>query len=215
MAENMEWENEAPQLAKLKKSNPFTVPENYFDELGERINQCVFINSLQEIESSGFNVPENYFDTLATQITSRVALEQFKNEDSQGFVVPKGYFENLQQNITAKTVSTENVKKNVKSVKKTVKLWHQPLFKYVVAASLVIVSTTGWFANKQYQNKQLRSAELAREQLLYDIDESLIVEYVQESQNTKTANVADSENVNEMEDYILDNFSTTDLSNNL
>lgn len=204
MAENMEWENEAPQLAKLKKSNPFTVPENYFDELGERINQSVFINSLQEIESSGFNVPENYFETLATQITSRVALEQFKNEDSQGFVVPNGYFENLQQNITAKTVDTKNVKK-------TVKLWHQPLFKYAVAASLVIVSTTGWFASKQYQNKQLRKTELAREQLLYDIDESVIIEYVQESQNTKTANVTDSE----MEDYILDNFSTTDLSNNL
>jgi hypothetical protein len=55
MAENMEWENEAPALAKLKKSNPFTVPANYFDELGERINQSVFLSSLKKEE--GFTTP--------------------------------------------------------------------------------------------------------------------------------------------------------------
>jgi len=202
MAENMEWENEAPQLAKLKKSNPFTVPNQYFEELGERINQSVFISNLEKTENAGFNVPSNYFETLESQIQARVTLEQFKDE-TQGFAVPSGYFENLQQNIIAKTTETKVVK--------TVKLWHQPLFKYAVAACLVIASTTGWFANVHFQNKQLRKTELAKEQILYDIDESVILEYLQESQNVKTANVTDGE----MESYILDNFSTNDLSNNL
>lgn len=204
MAENMEWENEAPQLAKLKRVNPFTVPNQYFDELEERINQSVFISKLEKTENAGFNVPSNYFETLENQINSRIVLEQFKNE-TQGFSVPDGYFEKLQQNIVAKTTET----------KKTFKLWHQPIFKYAVAACLVIASTTGWFANVHYQDKQLRNAELAKEQLLYDIDESVILEYVQESQNVKTANVTDGQSVNEMESYILDNFSTNDLSNNL
>ncbi|MFN0256869.1 hypothetical protein [Pedobacter ureilyticus] len=201
MAENMEWENEAPQLAKLKKSNPFTVPSYYFEGLEERINQSVFINSLQKNEDTGFTVPLHYFDKLEEQIKTRVSLEQFKDGEQNGFAVPNGYFEKLQQSITAQT--TER--------KKTIKLWHQPLFKYAVAACLVIASTTGWFANEHYQNKQLRKTELAKEQMLYDIDESVIMEYMQEAQNVKTANVTDSE----MENYILDNFSTNDLSNNL
>ena len=200
MAENMEWENEAPKLAKLDRTNPFTVPSDYFEELQERINQSVFISSLQKSEGSGFTVPTNYFDELQSQITSKITLAQF-TEESTGFKVPDGYFEQLQQNIEAKTTST----------KKAVKLWQKPLFKYTVAASLVLASTTGWFANEQYQNKQLRKTELAKEQLLYDIDESVILEYVQENQNAKTANVTDSE----MESYILDNFSSHDLSNNL
>lgn len=200
MAENMEWENEAPKLASLKKSSPFTVPSNYFEELGERINQSVFISQLEQTESAGFTVPSNYFENLESEISARVALEQLKTE-TQGFSVPEGYFEKLQQNIASKTTET----------KKPVKLWHQPLFKYAVAACLVIASTTGWFTNKKYQTKQLRSTELAKEQLLYDIDESVILEYVQESQNVRSANVTDGE----MESYILDNFSTNDLSNNL
>lgn len=201
MADNMEWENEVPQLAKLKKSNPFTVPSNYFEELNERINQSVFISSLEKKEHNGFNTPTSYFETLENQIKSRISLEQFKDGDQEGFAVPSGYFEKLQQNITAQT--TEK--------KKSIKLWHQPLFKYAAAACLVIASTTGWFANEHYQDKQLRKTELAKEQLLYDIDESVIMEYVQEAQNVKTASFTDTE----MENYILDNYSTSDLSNNL
>jgi len=201
MAENMEWENEAPQLAKLKKSNPFTVPENYFGELEERIHQSVFMSSLEKTANAGFTTPPNYFENLSEQIISQAQLSTLVNEQQQGFNVPDGYFDQLQQHISAKTIGA----------KKTVKLWHQPLFKYAVAACLVVASTTGWFANKQYQSHQLRKTELAKEQLLYDIDESVIIEYVQEAQHVKTANVTDSE----MENYILDNFSTTDLSNNL
>ncbi|WP_113639644.1 hypothetical protein [Nubsella zeaxanthinifaciens] len=200
MADNMEWENEAPELAKLEKKNPFTVPAHYFDELSERTQSLIFIESLKREGNSGFEVPANYFKTLEEQINSRLTIEQLTATSESGFKVPDGYFNQLQSNIVAKTKST-----------KTVKLWHKPLFKYAVSACLVLASTTGWFANKQYQETKLRNTELAKEQLLYDIDESVILEYVQETQNTKTANVSDSE----MENYILDNFSAHELSNSL
>jgi len=201
MAENMEWENEAPQLAKLKKVNPFTISSNYFEELNERIHQSVFIDALKKSEQAGFITPENYFETLQNQITSRISLEKFKDGNHDGFALPYGYFEKLNLNIAAQT--TEN--------KKVIKLWHRPLFKYAVAACFVISTITGWFANEHYQNKQLRNSELAKEQMLYDIDESTIMEYMQEAQHVQTASFTDTE----MENYILDNFSTSDLSNNL
>jgi hypothetical protein len=201
MADNMEWENEAPTLAKLKRSNPFTVPTNYFDELSQRTESLIFIESLSKKDIQGFSVPNNYFETLHEQISSRIAIEQLTATANEGgFKVPEGYFNQLQADITAKT-----------KLPKTIKLWHKPLFKYAVSACLVLASTTGWFANKQYQATKLRNTELAKEQLLYDIDESVILEYIQETQNTKTANVSDSE----MENYILDNFSAHELSNSL
>jgi len=197
----MEWENEAPQLAKLKKANPFTVPSNYFEELNERIHQSLFIDALKKSKQTGFSAPENYFENLESQITTRISLEQFKDGNQEGFAVPSGYFEKLSRNIAAQTTGN----------KKVIKLWHRPLFKYAAAACLVISTTTGWFANEYYQNKQLRKTELAKEQMLYDIDEGTIMEYMQEAQNVKTVSFTDTE----MENYILDNFSTSDLSNNL
>lgn len=200
MADNMDWEKEAPHLAQLERKNPFTVPAHYFDELSQRTQSLIFIESFKNESGSGFEVPANYFETLEAQISSRLTIEQLMANSENGFKVPDGYFEQLEANISAKTRSP-----------KTVKLWQKPLFKYAVSACLVLASTTGWFANKQYQETKLRNTELAKEQMLYDIDESVILEYMQETQNTKTANVSDSE----MESYILDNFSAHELSNSL
>jgi hypothetical protein len=198
MAENMDWENEAPNLAKLDKSNPFKVPSNYFDELEERVHAAIFIEELAKQKSSGFKVPASYFDNLTFDINRQVNINKYNSTKQQGFVTPDGYFENLQQKIAEKT-----------GAKKSIKLWHQPLFKYAVAASLVLVSTTGWFANKTYQEKQTRKVELVSEQMLYNIDEEVILEYLREDYSAK--NIPTS---HEMESYILDNFSTADLSNN-
>lgn len=202
MAENMDWEKDAPQLAGLKKSTPFSVPPQYFEGLTERINQAVFINNIaiEKTIDAGFSTPKNYFETLQDQLVSRIALEELKKEH-QGFTVPDHYFETLSKNISAKTINT----------RKTAKLWHRPIFKYGAAACLAIVATTGWYINSSYQTKKANNIELAKEQLLYDIDENVIIEYINENKNAKTASLSDSE----MEDYILDNFSTSDLSNNL
>ena len=201
MAENMDGENEAPGLINLTRSNPFTTPSNYFDELTGRINQSVFVSNLAKTEGDGFTTPPHYFETLKDEITAQINLGDYHAKDGEGYKIPSGYFEELTKKIEAKTVVQ----------KKAVKLWSQPLFKYAVAACLVVASSTSWLGYQKYQSTQINKVELAKDQTLYDIDESVITEYILENQQAKTS----SATTVEMENYILDNFSTRDLSNNL
>ena len=60
---------------------------------------------------------------------------------------------------------------------------------------------------------QTQTEELANEQLLYDIDESTIIEHL-ETQNTTTLNNTSASDT-EMENYLLSNFSSSDLSHEL
>jgi len=203
--ENMEWEKEAPQLASLPRTTPYSVPDNYFNELQNRINQSVFVDGLMQKENQGFTVPQNYFEDLGNQIQSRIALEQIKSlVNTDGFKTPDNYFEKLQTNILSKT--TEAPQKS-----KTVRLWGSGLIRYASAACFVVVTASVLYFNQQSRIQQTASLELAKEQVLYDIDESTILEHIQESQTATTNTVSDTE----MENYILDNFTSTDLSNNL
>ncbi len=64
----------APQLSKLDKSNPFKVPDGYFDSLPEMIQQK--INAVPDLErmnrENPFHVPEGYFDSLPAVIQQRI-----------------------------------------------------------------------------------------------------------------------------------------------
>ncbi|TCC86983.1 hypothetical protein EZ428_22520 [Pedobacter frigiditerrae] len=203
--ENMEWEKEAPQLASLPRTTPYSVPDNYFNELQNRINQSVFVDGLMQKENQGFNVPQNYFEDLANQIESRIASAQIKSlVKTDGFKTPANYFETLQADILSKTSGTTQETKFVR-------LWGSDLMKYASAACLFMVIGSGLYFTQQSKVTQTASLELAKEQALYDIDESTILEHIQESQAATVTTVSDTE----MENYILDNFSSTDLSNNL
>ncbi len=203
--ENMEWEIEAPYLANLSKTTPYGVPDQYFDDLQVRIQQSIFLENLGQKENQGFTVPTGYFDELSSQIESRVCVEEIRAlVKSDGFKTPVNYFEQLQANIIDKTTA-----KQVKP--KVVKLWHTDLMKYASAACILILTASGLYLNQQNAIKELRSNEIAKEQVLYDIDESVIIEHLQESSNASMNNASNTE----MENYILDNFSSNDLSNNL
>ena len=71
-----------------------------------------------------------------------------------------------------------------------------------------------------YQNstntvQQVQSAETVNEQMLYDIDESTIIDHL-ETQNATSSNIkTTSASDTEMENYILSNFSSSDLSQEL
>jgi hypothetical protein len=203
--ENMEWEKEAPQLASLSRTMPFSAPDNYFDELQNRINQSIFVDGLMQRENQGFTVPQNYFEDLSNQIESRVAVEQMKSlAKTDGFKTPLNYFETLQADILSKTSGATQKTK-------VMRLWGSDFMKYASAACLFLVIGSGLYFTQQSKVTQTASLELAKEQVLYDIDESTILEHIQESQTATTNSVSDTE----MENYILDNFSSTDLSNNL
>jgi hypothetical protein len=180
------------------------VPDGYFDDLQTNINHAVFLDSLKQNEGLGFKVPENYFEELSSQIESSIAAEELKALiQHDGFKTPANYFDQLQTKILSKT--SESINKT-----KVVKLWHREAMKYVSAACFFVVIASVLFMKQQYEVKQVAQTELANEQILYDIDERVIFEHIEESQTAgATASSA------EMESYILDNFSSSDLANNL
>jgi hypothetical protein len=203
--EDMEWEKEAPQLASLPKTMPYSVPDNYFNELQARINQSVFVDGLMQGENQGFTVPQNYFEDLGKQIESRIATEEIRSlAATDGFTTPANYFENLQAQILNKTAQAT-------PKTKVVRFWNSDLIRYASAACLFMLIGSGLYFTQQSKVQQTASVDLASEQLLYDIDENTILEHIQESQAATTTTVSDTE----MENYILDNFSSQDLSNNL
>jgi hypothetical protein len=199
--EDMEWEMEAPTLAALPRITPYRVPDNYFNDLTVQLNTTVSLHSFTQKEGHGFIVPANYFEELSGQIQSRIKLEQFKSE---GFATPVNYFDKLQANILSQTVES-------KPERKVVRLWQADLMRYAAAACFILLTASGLYFNQQSTVKETHAADLASEAMLYDIDESVIIEHLNETQTATNNNASHAE----MERYILDHYSSNDLSNNL
>lgn len=109
---NREWLNDYLSLKQVNSSNPFTVPEGYFDNLDVRILANIRINELKKgIPVTGFTVPENYFDELSGNIQSRIAVEDAGDKDDTGFSVPDGYFEELTGKIQSRIFVEEELSK--------------------------------------------------------------------------------------------------------
>ena len=203
--ENIDWEMEAPLLASLPRTTPFRVPDQYFENLQIHINQSVFVDSLMQRENQGFSVPENYFEELGTNIEARIAIDKFKNlTDNDGFKTPINYFDNLNAQILSKTSA-------LKPKTKVFKLWSSDLMRYAAAACFIILTASGLYLNQQNTLKQNRNTEIASEQILYDIDESVIIEHLMENESLTSTSPSDTE----LENYILNHYTTNDLSNNL
>jgi hypothetical protein len=204
MAGSHEEEKEMAFLASLPRTSPYRVPDGYFDDLQIRINQTIFLDGLIQRDESGFKVPQNYFEELSNQIESKIAVEELKQLAlHDGFKTPPNYFNQLQNQIISKTSGAT-------SKTKVVKLWHREAMKYVSAACFFVVIASGLYLKQQQRVKLIASIELENEHKLYDIDESVIFEHIQESQSAGT-----SATPAEMENYILDNFSSSDIANNL
>ena len=163
----------SPVLASIKKINVFTVPENYFDNLAEKITVYSFLNQKKKPEVQNIQqVPEGYFNTLSDQILSKIKSEEARNaseefdklfpvlfslKDKNVFKVPDGYFDNLSENIlkkasqpAAKVVSISNAKS-----------WWRYAAAAVVTAAIAITSLQ--IFNSQGIEKN--SATLASNQL--------------------------------------------------
>ena len=202
----MEWESEAPILAALPRITPYRVPDNYFKDLTSQLNAVVFLDGLTEKNGNGFSVPTNYFETLNEQIISRIAVEQFKSTTAtDGFKTPANYFDKLQASILDQTV-------NAQPAPKVIRLWSSDLMRYAAAACFILLTAGGLYFNQQRLTKaETQSTELASEAMLYDIDESVIIEHLKESQTATNTSASQAE----MESYILEHYSSNDLSNNL
>jgi hypothetical protein len=203
--ENIDWEMEAPLLASLPRTTPFRVPDQYFENLQTHIHQSVFVDSLMQRENQGFTVPENYFEELGANIEAKIAIDKFKNLiANDGFKTPINYFDHLNAQILSKTSA-------LKPKTKVFKLWSSDLMRYAAAACFIILTASGLYLNQQNTLKQNRNTEIASEQILYDIDESVIIEHLMENESLTSTSPSDTE----LENYILNHYTTNDLSNNL
>jgi negative regulator of sigma E activity len=212
--ENNDWMNEAPALAALEKRNPFSVPDGYFENSDEAIFSAVFLDGLkQKTNNNNFEVPQHYFEDLTERIQTQIALSEMPKTENT-FAIPENYFDTLQSRITDRIATLEPKKEA-----KVIPLWRRNIVRYASAACFLLMASFGIYF---YQNgstnagQQVQSAEaIANEQLLYDIDESTIIDHL-ETQNTTSSNIkTTSASDTEMENYILSNFSSSDLSQEL
>lgn len=227
--ENNEWKAEAPYLASLPVENPFLVPEHYFDTLPDAITNSVYLNELKQVTpAAGYTVPDQYFSSLKNRILAQTSEEESNADEhlsideesgaeealkrfpvSAGFSTPDQYFQKLQAKILAQTVEEAAPARE----SKIVRLWHSGLLKYASAACFVLVAAFGFYLNEQtIKPVAATAAEIANEQMLYDIDEQDIIDHVE-------GNVAEEPKTNatnaELETYILNNYSQSDLSSEL
>ena len=194
-------------LENIPKKNPFSVPDGYFDESKSRIENAVFMDRLKSrTTETGFTVPDNYFEELPQQIAAEISLSNLKDRTkTSGFSTPVNYFEKLQSNITAVT--------SEKKEPRILKLWHSSLMKYASAACFVLLSATGmYFYQHQSSAQQTAYSDLATEQMLYDIDEDVIIDHIKDS-NLQAAKPAVTDVA--LENYILSNYSQNDIATDL
>jgi len=210
--ENNEWVNEAPTLAAMEKRNPFFVPDGYFENCDESVFSSIFIDGLkQKTNENSFDVPQHYFEELTERIETRIALTEMVKAKNT-FTVPENYFDTLQSRITNRIAESEP-KKEVK----VVSLWKRNLVKYASAACFLLISSFGiyFYQTSKSTDAQIQSADMATEQMLYDIDENTIIEHIESlnanSSKVKTTSASDTE----LETYILNNYSSSDLSQEL
>jgi hypothetical protein len=147
-----------------------------------------------------FSVPPNYFEELSASIEAKVSMERLKALPAKdGFSVPAGYFDQMRGEVLAKA----------KSPSRVLKLWSSNIVKYASAACFVLVAGLGVYFNQEQPQQPLNSVEMANEQMLFDIDEDVIIEHIQ---GVDVAAQPLSSDQSDLENYILNNFSTTELT---
>jgi len=160
---------------------------------------------MKGIKETGFTAPSNYFDELNESIRARLVTERLKAVvPADGFAVPEGYFDQLNATVLTKTSG----KKATES--KIVRLWRSNVLKYASAACFVIIAGLGVYFNNEQQLvvRQSVRADLAAEQMLFDIDEDVIIEHIEANYKEEKQSASDAE----LENYILNNYSQSDLT---
>jgi hypothetical protein len=151
----------SPFLASVEKVNVYKVPDNYFEELDERIATSVFLH--QDEKNHSQQVPDGYFDSLSDRILSKIkndtlesAMEEIRQispslhylKEENVFTVPENYFENLSNRILDK-IDHKNAK--VVSINRLQKSWKYAAV--AVIAGVVAISSLQIFNQKSGKEK--------------------------------------------------------------
>lgn len=146
----------SPLVADIGRSNPYTLPQDYFRELpGIILEKIQDVAVLLPEAANTYKIPENYFDSLPASILSRIKEDKSPAHEVNAeletiapllntlskapvFTVPEGYFEQLRpaagentdEQVTAKLARLKNYRR-----------WIQ----YAAAAMVAGILVTGAF----------------------------------------------------------------------
>jgi hypothetical protein len=90
-------------LEKIPKKNIFQLPENYFEDLSDKIEQRTQSKVENLSKKNIFKVPEKYFEDLSETIEFRTQSVVENLPKVSIFKVPENYFDDLESNILART----------------------------------------------------------------------------------------------------------------
>ena len=136
---------EIPLLASLKKTNGFSVPNNYFNDLSKNIINQITIEELAG-KDVAFQVPLNYFENFQSNIQETISIEDRKNylqSKNEGFFTPNNYFESSKVEITAKIELKKSPFRKIISIN---------LIRYAAAACILLTTTFGIYLNIKRSN---------------------------------------------------------------
>jgi hypothetical protein len=223
----------SPLLAAMEKVNVFTVPEEYFSDLDQRILRAIFIH--QDGKNNLQKVPEGYFDALPAKILSKVRAEKnetvtqeikalspalFYLKEENTFAVPENYFDDLSERILDKIKGKETKVVLFSSAKKWWKYAAAAVITgVVVISSLQIFNHTSNSNNKETVTASVNIPNYIKESSQYKTPEKLnqgiaslsddeIVNYLETTgsildEETITKNL-DAKELPNAEDYLID-----------
>jgi hypothetical protein len=158
---NENWQEHAPTLAAMEKTNPFSVPDGYFEEMQQQLHSRIRISQLDDNETF-FKVPDNYFETLEDKLKSISKLEELKGSShSEMLSVPEGYFDTLEQRIKAKLGSEE-----LNAVPTKIRRLRSNWITYAAAACITAIISFGIYFNTQNNTIEAQMAKLPANEIV-------------------------------------------------
>jgi hypothetical protein len=199
-----DWMNEAHLLSAIDRKNPFTVPENYFNQLNADIISRCRIEEARFSDQDEFAVPTGYFESLSSEIESRITEEAIRSlAAGDGFTVPADYFSELKERIMAKA-KTET---SLKAVDTVVKPLRSNWVKYAAAASVTVVLGTVLLLNSQNNSIDSQLGRIPDQEIINYLqahsdmgDTPIIMENL--SQNVNLSDIDMDISESELEEYI-------------
>ncbi len=157
------------------RENPFTVPQDYFENSADRIRSLIKLEQFQTANApNGMTVPEAYFETLTERLETSVLADSWKATASEhSFATPVGYFEQSESRIMAAIAAEQSpvVKAPVRSL--------VPRFMRYTAAACVLVVAGLFIFNKMGSTNA--------EPKLSGVSDDEIVSYLQASSDAGDA----------------------------
>lgn len=158
---NENWQEHAPTLAAMEKTNPFSIPDGYFEEMQQQLHSRIRIRQFDDNENV-FKIPDDYFETLEDKLISISKLEGLKgNSHTEILPVPQGYFDTLEQRIKAK-LEAEELNAAPTKIKRLYSNW----ITYAAAACITAIISLGIYYNTQNNNIEAQMAKLPADEIV-------------------------------------------------